>query len=338
MRLSVLSITLALTFFVAAAPLDQLKAGDVLRRTTTKLPTTSKPDSSSANPPTTPKTESSSTKPATSQSGFSGNSKPPTTPKTGSSNSRLPTTPKSSKPTTGKTCPAPQSVSGSKKSKRAGVRHPPGKSNVVLFHGTENEKSADTLKSPVDLGESAFHGDLHSIGVGKEHVQGGFYLTDSFLAAAQFACSKLEPTAYVLEFQWNGAKLPVKDYQAGDEFEEYLEYDKTQYNEERNPDFDQIMKDNDMVTGPMKAIGQDYLVTKWFWQYAVIKQQAATSNLKYVTRYEIACSAVPIKDKLTDVLYSASQKSSPEFDEKIKEYTECTEGQYDWQKAAKEAS
>ncbi|KAJ4463836.1 hypothetical protein C8J55DRAFT_553196, partial [Lentinula edodes] len=221
-------------------------------------------------------------------------------------------------------CPALTSIIGSNhstnKSKRADVQHPAGKSNVVLFHGTYSIASATALKSEVNLELSAKHGDLHSTMV--SGVNGGFYLTDSLLAAGQFACRDVEPKAYILgiEYEWTGASLPVKDYQAGSDFKAYLEYEKYAY--PRNAALDQVMKENVMISGPMNARGVDDCLSDDFWQYALIKQQAATSNLKYITTYEVVCSAVPDGNKLNDVLYSASQKSSPVFPEMVKQLTE----------------
>ncbi|KIK52121.1 hypothetical protein GYMLUDRAFT_251474 [Collybiopsis luxurians FD-317 M1] len=358
MRLSAISVTLALALFVAAAPVDQPKAGEVLRRTSpkssSKPPPAPKTGSSSSKPPTTPKTGSSSSKPPTTPKTGSSSSKPPTTPKTGSSSSKPPTTPKTGSSSTtpkkgsttsGKTCPALSTIAGGKtsktattsktsktaqKQKRAGVTHPPGKSNVALFHGTESKSDAAKLKGTVNLSVIK-DGDLHSTAV--PGVDGGFYLTDSLLAAAQFACRKLEPTAYVLEYQWNGASLPVKDYQAGTEWSAFLDYEKHGDAATRNAALDQVMKDNDMISGPMNAPGADDYLSKWFWQYAVIKQTASTSSLKYQKTYEIPCSAIPIGDDLTDELYSAGQKTSPHFNAMATQLTECESGPYDWHKA-----
>jgi len=83
----------------------------------------------------------------------------------------------------------------------------------------------------------------------------------------------------------------------------------------------------------MNAPGADDYLSKYFWQYAVIKQEAASNNLKYITTHEISCSAIPIGEEVDDTLYSAGQKSSPDFDKKVKELKECQEGPYDWNKA-----
>ncbi|KAK7450565.1 hypothetical protein VKT23_012874 [Stygiomarasmius scandens] len=221
-------------------------------------------------------------------------------------------------------------LSKSSKGKRAGVTHPPGKSNVVLFHGTEDPQSAAALKKTVDLSVIK-NGDYHSTAV--DGVDGGFYLTNSLFAAAQFACRKLELKAYILEFQWNGASLPVKEYKEGAEYQAFLDYEKHEDATTRNAALDQVMKDNAMISGPMNAPGADDYLSKYFWQYAVIKQEAASNNLKYIMTHEISCSAIPIGEEVDDTLYSAGQKSSLDFDNKVKALKECREGPYDWNKA-----
>ena len=64
-------------------------------------------------------------------------------------------------------CPAIKTVlSKSSKGKRAGVTHPPGKSNVALFHGTEDPRSVAALQRGVDLSVIK-DGDYHSTAVGE---------------------------------------------------------------------------------------------------------------------------------------------------------------------------
>ncbi|KAK7450571.1 hypothetical protein VKT23_012880 [Stygiomarasmius scandens] len=317
MRISVrvLSVTLALTLLqlVAGAPVEEPQAGDFVKRVTTKSTTTARTTSSvKATTTSSVKTSKSS-------------SLSPTKTSTGSSSSVSPTS------GTKKTCPAIKTVLKSSKGKRAGVTHPPGKSNVVLFHGTEDPQSEAKLKKAVDLSVIK-DGDYHSTAV--EGVDGGFYLTDSLLAAAQFACRKLPDAkkAYVLEFQWSGASLPVKDYKEGTEYQAFLDYEKHGDATTRNAALDKVMKDNAMISGPMNAAGDEYL-SKFFWQYAVIKQSAATNNLKYVKTHEITCTAVPIGEDVDDTLYSASQESNSNFAAMVKHLTECEVGPYDWDKA-----
>ncbi|KAK7450570.1 hypothetical protein VKT23_012879 [Stygiomarasmius scandens] len=320
MRISVrvLSITLALTLIqlVAGAPVEELQAGDFVKRVTTKSTTTARTKTSSVRATTTSSVKSSKS-----------SSLSPTKTSTGSSSSVSPTS------GTKKTCPAIKTVlSKSSKGKRAGVTHPPGKSNVALFHGTEDPRSVAALQRGVDLSVIK-DGDYHSTAV--DGVDGGFYLTDSIVAAAQFACRKLPETkkVYVLEFQWNGASLPVKDYQDGAEYQTFLSYEKHEDATTRNAALDKVMKDNAMISGPMNAAGDEYL-SKYFWQYAVIKQQAATNNLRFVKTYEISCSAIPIGDDVNDQVYSAGQKSNPSFEQMAQYVTQC-EGEYNWNAAVR---
>lgn len=100
------------------------------------------------------------------------------------------------------------STSGPKLGKRTNLVHPPGKSDVTLFHGTKSKDDADELQAHITLSKIS-SGDLHDTAVGtidvcddidvryltnslfvylSEGVDGGFYLTDSLFAAAQFGC------------------------------------------------------------------------------------------------------------------------------------------------------
>ncbi|KAJ4470251.1 hypothetical protein J3R30DRAFT_3809345 [Lentinula aciculospora] len=203
-----------------------------------------------------------------------------------------------------------QSQKGKRLMNDDGVQHPPGQSNVVLFHGTWRAADAAKLASEVKLSVIK-NGDLHSTAV--SGVDGGFYLTDSLLSAAQFACRNVEPKAYVLEYQWFGANLHVQDYQPGAEFSAFLDYRKVAENHARNPAFDQIMKDNDMITGPMNDEHADAFLSPNFRQYAVIKQQAATNNL----------NAVPIGANLLPAYYTASQRANHNFPTLLHHLTQC---------------
>ncbi|KAJ3911698.1 hypothetical protein F5877DRAFT_72982 [Lentinula edodes] len=160
------------------------------------------------------------------------------------------------------------------------------------------EDHAAELQSEVDL-SSIKHGDLHNVAV--SGVDGGFYLTDSLLAAAQFACRNLEAKAYVLEYKWTGAK----SLQCWAEFTAFLDYDKHAEASSRNAALDQIMADDDMITGPMMDKYADALITPYFRQYAVIKQRAATNNLKYTSTYKVPCTVVPVGKDLLAEYYTA---------------------------------
>lgn len=62
------------------------------------------------------------------------------------------------------------STAGSELGKRTGVTHPLGKSDVTLFHGTDKEKDADSLKSNIKLSAIKI-GDLHDVEFGTINVQ-----------------------------------------------------------------------------------------------------------------------------------------------------------------------
>ncbi|KAJ3808440.1 hypothetical protein F5876DRAFT_78722 [Lentinula aff. lateritia] len=309
MHISILAIPFALTFLAAAAPFHQPRAGH---------------------------SEQSSTKPSKSASAKHQQKHPKQKSKpalgaftAGKCGSTSPSTNHNSQ------CTALTTITRSKtshKSKRidAQVQHPLGRSDAVLFHGTYREDHAAELQSEVDL-SSIKHGDLHDVAV--SGVDGGFYLTDSLLEAAQFACRNLEAKAYVLEYKWTGANLPVKEYQKGAEFTAFLDYDKHAEAPSRNAALDQIMADNDMITGPMTNKYADAFLTPYFRQYAVIKQRAATNNLKYTSTYEVPCTAVPVGKDLFAEYYTASQKSSPHFDELVKLLIQCEPGIGHWQEA-----
>ncbi|KAJ3900488.1 hypothetical protein F5879DRAFT_925396 [Lentinula edodes] len=138
---------------------------------------------------------------------------------------------------------------------------------------------------------------------------------------------------FLAKYKWTGANLPVKEYQKGAEFTAFLDYDKHAEAPSRNAALDQIMADNDMITGPMMDKYADALITPYFRQYAVIKQRAATNNLKYTSTYEVPCTAVPVGKDLFAEYYTASQKSSPNFDKLVKLLMQCEPGIGPWQQA-----
>jgi hypothetical protein len=235
-----------------------------------------------------------------------------------------------SKSGTGKSCPALAGATGSKppkKVKRAGsVTHPSGKKDIVLFHGTLETSSVTSIEKGVKLSATPNDGDLHH--PVEEIVDGGFYMSDSLVGAAQNVCqlsSEQNQIVNVVELKWNGAKLDVKDYPAGTNWDK-IKADGT---------LTAALRSNVMITGPQNSKGLDDHLTKYSWQYAVVKQTAATSNLKYVTVHKISCSAIPIADQAGDetmsTLYSSGQRTNPAFDQLVKGFTGC-EGPFDWPK------
>ncbi|RXW24328.1 hypothetical protein EST38_g1529 [Candolleomyces aberdarensis] len=184
--------------------------------------------------------------------------------------------------------------------KRAGVSHPDGKSSVVLFHGTSTQAFAESLKNP-DLTKTYITGDLHSNSHG---VCGGFYLTDSLIAAAQFVCHSQDAptvptTAYVLSYQWTpptGLKL-------------YSYPDSAKPKDIK----DDQCKSHGMITAPMHVLPMDKDLTMDFRQYAIVQQSLLTGNLKYLKTYTIPCANVYKGANLPSEEYVMGQASSPDF-------------------------
>lgn len=186
--------------------------------------------------------------------------------------------------------------------KRALV-HPSGKEAVTLFHGTSNQAGATAMAQKVDLAKTNNCGDLHHHTKGAD---GGAYLTDSIIAAAQYACHRDEyqgsPTpadAYVLEFTWTPGTSKVYEFHALKDLT------------------DDKCHENDMITGPMHDDVVDVGLTRVFWQYAIVKQ-AAVQGLKHVKTYTIPCNGesgenVPKADKLTSAIYEEGQKTNSGF-------------------------
>jgi len=74
--------------------------------------------------------------------------------------------------------------------KRA-LAHPSGKEAMTLFHGTTTLGSAQAMAATdhgVDLAKTSRDGDLHHKKLEGGTCNGGLYLTDSLIAAAQFIC------------------------------------------------------------------------------------------------------------------------------------------------------
>ncbi|KAH8798064.1 hypothetical protein DL96DRAFT_1720697 [Flagelloscypha sp. PMI_526] len=212
---------------------------------------------------------------------------------------------------------------------RAPVVHPLGKSEVTLFHGTSSDADAKELAKMVDLSKGAAGGDLND---------GGFYMTDSIYAAAQFACQDVVEKVFVLEFKWQGTDLRVKEFQNGDpDLEQFLAYDKDpDTNTEDNPAMNAIMTGNDMITGPMHKITTDRNLAPDFRQYAATKQKPIDDGkLTFVTTHELFCSVVPIAGGVDENLYTVGQRSNSGFSLAVATM-KVGSGTADWGKAMSE--
>ncbi|KAJ7479038.1 hypothetical protein FB451DRAFT_1240452 [Mycena latifolia] len=249
--------------------------------------------------------------------------------------SKLPTKSKSAsaKPAAtsakGKACPLKPTTKKTKTSSRikarANVRHPSGTGDIILFHGTSPTAAEAVEDKGVDLSKTASRGDFSH----RPESDGGFYMTDSLIAAAQFACHEHTiprgAEVDVLEFSWRGAGMSVKEFPSADaEFDSFLEYnegpdtDSEDVPNEDDPFRTEALEiyENDMITGPLPPNGVfDVDLNKvLFHQYAVIKQAAADSNLVLTTRHRtILCKNVPKKTALTAEMYTDTQGGNANF-------------------------
>ncbi|KAJ7798417.1 hypothetical protein B0H13DRAFT_1933652 [Mycena leptocephala] len=154
-------------------------------------------------------------------------------------------------------------------------------------------------------------------------VAGGFYMADSLIAAAQFACFEAQTArpsqVDVLEYTWHGSGTKVKAFpSANKEFDSFLDYNEGDEDVENTSDpFHaqalEIYK-NDMITGPLGGGVFDQSLTKDFQQYAVVQQAAATSKLTLKTRHKnILCKNVPKGSALSATQYEQTQGGNPNF-------------------------
>ncbi|KAJ7075513.1 hypothetical protein B0H15DRAFT_655221 [Mycena belliarum] len=226
-----------------------------------------------------------------------------------------------------KTCALKKTKSTSRIKARAGVSHPSGTGTTTLFHGTTALSAAALEAQGVRLERTAGRGDFSH----RPECDGGFYLTDSLIAAAQFACHERQQPrgdeVDVLEFTWRGAGMGIKAFpSANQEFDDFLEYNEGPDvdDEEDVENFDdpfhdearEIYDNSDMITGPLPPDGLfDVDLNKaLFRQYAVIKQDAADNNLVLTARHRsILCKNVPKNTVLTAQMYEELQGGNPNF-------------------------
>ncbi|KAJ7448905.1 hypothetical protein FB451DRAFT_1187412 [Mycena latifolia] len=201
-------------------------------------------------------------------------------------------------------------------------------SDVLRGVGTPNPPPSRLVQSI----SSQFCEDCLPVETDKEpesESDGGFYLADSLIAAAQFACFEAQhprtDKVDVIEYTWHGAGTNVKAFPgANKEFDDFPEYNE-------GPDTDEddvesvddpfhaqalVIYQNDMITGPLPPDG-DFdkdLNKSLFQQYAVVKQAAATSKLTLKTRHkDILCKNVPKGTALTATQYEETQGGNPNF-------------------------
>jgi len=178
--------------------------------------------------------------------------------------------------------------------------HPSAKEKITLYHGTD--PSVVSQLSTLKLSDNA--GDFSELG--------GFYLTDKLEAAGQYYCHGKEvnpkPTnVAIVEYTWNGPAHATKvlewssdtETKQGHPFMDFCGIN-------NNDDFyrsasattsvlqkwrDTLVKDIAMVSGPMN-LEEDACLTKGFWQYAVIEEEALKS-LTQVKVHNEPCSKFP---------------------------------------------
>ncbi|KAJ7440240.1 hypothetical protein FB451DRAFT_1191696 [Mycena latifolia] len=201
---------------------------------------------------------------------------------------------------------------------RAPPDHPSANNAITLFHGTIPANAAEIIADGINLALGTGSGDFHH----RPEVDGGFYLTDSIMVAAQFACyGKLSrpDTVEILEFGWNPAGALVFEFpgQTADweSLQEYNNFPVGQVNV-NSPFRAQAaaIYMNDMITGPMDAGPADVLITPDAWQYAVVHQVVAKNNLHLQNDYKgILCKNVPQAARVDTNLYVQGQAGNAQF-------------------------
>ncbi|KAJ6610648.1 hypothetical protein B0H10DRAFT_2224810 [Mycena sp. CBHHK59/15] len=205
---------------------------------------------------------------------------------------------------------------------RTGLSHPHPTGTFSLFHGAE---SVAELVPPdrVDLRKTQPRGDFHHV---PEVPYSGFYMTDSLVAAAKFACfgeDEGPDTVEVVEFQWTGTDISTYVFpEEVTEWQQFVRYNmETPEGEEatRDPFHAQalaILQHKVMIAGPMNT-EDDMDLTSSFWQYALIDQMTANSNrLEYKAQYSnIFCNSMGlgVGTALMDTVYAEGQGGNPDF-------------------------
>ncbi|KAJ7504132.1 hypothetical protein B0H11DRAFT_2273342 [Mycena galericulata] len=205
---------------------------------------------------------------------------------------------------------------------RASVSHPSGTGTISLFHGASSANANALASSKVDLSKTRKTGDFNHF----PEVPGGFYMSDSLIAAAQFACFGIpgqSPAAVdVLEFTWRGAGVNVHAFPG-----ETADWTNFQiYNSNPNP----VVNTNspfaalaagiyksEMITGPLNG-PVDFDLTDSFQQYAVVSQEAADNNLTLEQHFKnILCKNIPKGNELTPGLYAQGQAGNAKFNTRL---------------------
>ncbi|KAJ7735659.1 hypothetical protein DFH07DRAFT_967124 [Mycena maculata] len=216
----------------------------------------------------------------------------------------------------------PAQVEARELEERASVSHPSGTGTVSLFHGASSANANALASSKVDLSKTRGTGDFNH----RPEVPGGFYMSDSLVAAAQFACFGIpgqKPAAVdVLQFKWSGAGVNVHQFPG-----ETADWRNFQiYNSNPNPVVDTkspfaslaagIYK-SAMITGPLNG-PVDFDLTDSFQQYAVVSQEAADNNLSFQQHFKnILCKNIPKGNEVTPGLYAQGQAGNAKFNTRL---------------------
>ncbi|KAJ7112498.1 hypothetical protein C8R44DRAFT_741588 [Mycena epipterygia] len=205
---------------------------------------------------------------------------------------------------------------------------------VHLFHGTTSAGAAALVSTGplIAPGVGDDQGDFHN----RPDVEGAFYMSDSVMASAQFACyesTRGSPAQVdVLEYEWNGAGLGIKEFPSTTDpaFKKVWfksNPSSTRINFVAKGAKDKFFADaqaifkNSMITGPMQGI-EDFDLSKSIFQYAIVHQEA-TANLKLIAHHQnLLCKNIPKKGpsgKFSDVMYAQGQGGTgdPVFDARV---------------------
>ncbi|KAJ6594310.1 hypothetical protein B0H19DRAFT_1094975 [Mycena capillaripes] len=202
-----------------------------------------------------------------------------------------------------------------------GVTHPDATGTITLFHGTTPASGAALAAGHVDLSLTRDIGDFNH----RPEVAGGFYMSDSLTAAAQFACfgipGKRPASAAVVQYRWTGAGKQVftfpgqtADWQAFQEFNNNANEDviTTGF----RPKAAQLFQ-NDMIVGPLNGPFDTHLSND-FQQYAVIKQATENTNLVFQQAHQnILCKNIPTGNAFTARMYQQGQAGNAKFNTRL---------------------
>ncbi|KAJ7880079.1 hypothetical protein B0H13DRAFT_1891955 [Mycena leptocephala] len=228
---------------------------------------------------------------------------------------------------------------------RAVVVHPSATNVATLFHGTSAAKADNIVATGIDLTVGVGTGDFsHRPVWNGSRSCWWFYLTDSVMVAAQFACYGTlnsrpasidilrayseylvfpfitEVSTYA-EFGWNPLGMIVADvYEFPGETTDWTNFQlyNSNPNAAANPaspyyGLAMTIYTNDMITGPLNGL-VDTFITDDAWQYAVVTQPVATNNLMYQQRYRgILCKNVPQGNRVNANLYAQGQAGNAGF-------------------------